>query len=312
MNHIGGGIALKFGVGLPSSRSSASPESILRIAEQAERIGLATVWTFERLLRPTAPVFYGTRPISLPDSYANVYDPIETLSYVAARTSTIRLGTSVIDALFHPPVVLARRLATLDRLSHGRLVLGLGQGWMEQEFAVAGVSPRQRGARFEEYVHALRAIWGPDPVTFEGRFYQVPESLIGPKPVQAGGPPILVGATATAALERTGRMGHGINPVLVTMAGLEQAVGTFREAALAAGHDPAALPVVVRVNGTITDEPVERRQPLTGSVEQVLEDLPALEALGVAEVFWSGSAEPDDQVRRLERLLREREAAVTS
>jgi probable F420-dependent oxidoreductase len=297
---------MDFGIALPTYGANASPEAILRVAEEAERIGLATVWTFERLLRPTQPVKFGTMTISLPEAYANVYDPIESLTYAAARTSRIRLGTSVIDALFHPPVVLGRRLATLDRLSHGRLVAGLGQGWMDLEFAVAGVSPKQRGARFEEYLHALRAIWGPDPVTFEGRFYEIPESRISPKPVQSGGPPILVGATVPASLERTARMGLGLNPVMGTFVDLARTLDTFREAARAAGHDPTALPVVVRVNGTITDEPVEERRPLTGSVEQVLADLPGLERLGVSEVFWSMDAEPADQLRRLEQLLLKR------
>jgi probable F420-dependent oxidoreductase len=297
---------MDLGLALPTSGANASPEAILRVAEEAERIGLATVWTFERLLRPTQPVTFGTMSITLPDSYGNVYDPIESLAYAAARTSRIRLGTSVIDALFHPPVVLGRRLATLDRLSHGRVVAGLGQGWMDLEFAVAGVSPKQRGARFGEYLRALQAVWGPDPVTFDGRFYEIPESRISPKPARAGGPPVVIGAVAPASLERTGRMGLGLNPVMGTFAALEQTLGTFREAARAAGHDPAALPVVVRVNGEITDEPAQGRQPLTGSVEQVVADLPALEKLGVREVFWSMDAEPDDQLRRMERLVRER------
>ena len=99
-----------------------------------------------------------------PDDFGCVYDPIETLSYVAARTSRITLGTSVLDALFQSPVILARRLATLDQLSAGRLVVGIGQGWMEQEFEAAGVSMKRRGAGFEEHLLAMRAVWGPDPV----------------------------------------------------------------------------------------------------------------------------------------------------
>jgi alkanesulfonate monooxygenase SsuD/methylene tetrahydromethanopterin reductase-like flavin-dependent oxidoreductase (luciferase family) len=94
------------------------------------------------------------------------YEPLETLSYVAARTERIKLGTSVIDAPFHVPVVLARRFATLDRLSGGRVIAGLGQGWMEQEFITANVSPKRRGAGVEEFILAMRAAWGPNPVSF--------------------------------------------------------------------------------------------------------------------------------------------------
>ena len=133
----------------------ASPETIAQVAEEAERIGLDSVWAWERLMRPTVPIAMGGPggPVmEAPEDFAPVYDPIETLSYVAARTSRITLGTSVLDALFQSPVILARRLATLDRLSDGRLVAGIGQGWMEQEFEAAGVSMRRRGAGFEEHL----------------------------------------------------------------------------------------------------------------------------------------------------------------
>jgi alkanesulfonate monooxygenase SsuD/methylene tetrahydromethanopterin reductase-like flavin-dependent oxidoreductase (luciferase family) len=123
-----------------------------------------------------------------PEDFGTVYDPVETLSYVAARTSRIALGTSVLDALFQSPIILARRLATLDRFSEGRLIVGVGQGWMEQEFEAAGVSMKRRGAGFEEHLLAMRAVWGPDPVRFEGRFYRIPEADIGPKPVRPRGP----------------------------------------------------------------------------------------------------------------------------
>jgi probable F420-dependent oxidoreductase len=300
---------MDFGLGLPTAGDMASPEAIRRVAVEAERIGLASVWTFERLLRPTQPLSIGGGPaITLPEAYASVYDPIETLVHVAAITDRIRLGTSVIDSLFHPPVVLARRLATLDQLSGGRVVAGIGQGWMPQEFEVAEVSPKRKGAGFQEHIEAMRAAWAPDPVSFDGRFYQIPESEIGPKPVQPGGPPLLIGAAAPVSAERAGRMGLGINPiygrpVLATLEDLDAFLQNFRRAGEAAGHDPAVLPVVLRVNGSITDAPLDEREPLTGSVEQVAEDLVVLEPLGVNEVMWSMDTEPDEQLDAMRRLL---------
>lgn len=105
-------------------------------------------------------------------------------------------------------------------------------------------------------------VWGPDPVRFEGRFYQIAESEIGPKPVQPGGPPILVGAVTPPSIERAARMGLGLNPVLISWDGLRDAVETFRRAATSAGRDPSSLPVVVRVNGSITTKPLDERAPL--------------------------------------------------
>ncbi|GAA0352310.1 TIGR03619 family F420-dependent LLM class oxidoreductase [Actinoallomurus spadix] len=296
---------MDFGLNLPSYGPGASPETVVRVAEGAERIGLGAVWTFERLLRPLEPVAYGgfAPPAPLPAAYAVVYDPLETLSFLAARTSRIRLGTSVLAAPLHPPVVLARRLATLDVLSGGRVVAGLGQGWMAHEFAVAGVPRERRGARFAEHVAAMRAVWGPDPVRFDGEFYTIPESQIGPKPVRPGGPPLLAGVVAPAAVERAARLGLGLNPVVMTWEQLEDTVSTFRRAAEKAGHDPASLPLVVRVNGSLTAKPRERRTPLTGSVDQVLEDLGRVRALGAAHVLWAMRTQPDEQLAVLEDLL---------
>jgi alkanesulfonate monooxygenase SsuD/methylene tetrahydromethanopterin reductase-like flavin-dependent oxidoreductase (luciferase family) len=178
---------MKLGVNLPIAGPGASPEAITRVALEAERVGLDSVWVWERLMRPTAPIAMGGPggPVmDAPEQFGLVYDPLEALAFVAASTSRVTLGTSVLDALFSSPLVLARRLATLDRLSGGRLVVGLGQGWMEQEFVAAGVPISRRGAGFEEHVRAMRAVWGPDPVEFEGRFYTIPSAEIGPKPVR--------------------------------------------------------------------------------------------------------------------------------
>jgi probable F420-dependent oxidoreductase len=296
-------------LGLPTAGSATSAEAILQVAAEAEHLGLASIWTFERLLRPTGPVSMGGGPpFSLPDYYASVYDPIETLAFLAGKTERVRLGTSVIDALFHPPVVLARRLATLDRLSGGRVVAGLGQAWMPEEFAVAEVSPKRRGAGFQEHIEAMRAVWGADPVLFEGRFYQIPESQIGPKPLQSGGPPLLIGAGTVAGAERAGRMGLGLNPIAgsplqPTLDALGEFIQTFRRAAESAGHDPGVLPVVVRVNGPITERAIDERAPLTGSVDQVVDDLARLETFGVNEVLWSMGSKPEQQIAAMEGLI---------
>ena len=209
--------AMKLGVHLPVAGAAASPKTIADVAVEAERIGLDSVWSWERLMRPTVPIAMGGPggPVmDAPEDFGSVYDPIETLSYVAAKTSRITLGTSVLDSLFQSPIILARRLATLDQLSGGRLVAGIGQGWMEQEFEAAGVPMSRRGAGFEEHIQAMRAVWGPDPVSFDGRFYRIPEAEIGPKPVRPGGPTLIVGSAAPTAVERAGRLGFGLTLVI--------------------------------------------------------------------------------------------------
>lgn len=296
---------VELGIGLPASGRHASPEAIVRVAEEAERIGLGSVWTFDRLLRPTVPIAMGGPggPVmDPPEAFGMVYDPLETLTYVAARTSRIRLGTSVLDALFQNPVVLARRIATLDRLSGGRLLAGLGQGWMSQEFEAAGVPMRRRGAGFGEHIEAMQAVWGPDPVRFDGRFYRIPECEIGPKPARPGGPAVLVGCVAPAAIERAARLGTGLSLVIFDWDTVRDAVARFRRTAQEAGHDPSALPVVVQVNGDLTDKPLDDRAPLTGSPEQVAGDLAALDELDVRHVLWMNDIEPEERLHLMERL----------
>jgi probable F420-dependent oxidoreductase len=299
---------MKIGLALPHTGRFASPETIAYAAAEAERRGYVAVWVLERVLRPTdsRPSPERPTPPAMPESYANVYDPLESLAYVAAKTERIRLGTSIIDALFHVPAILARRFATLDRLSRGRVIAGLGQGYSPEEFAAANVPMSRRGAGFEEFIEAMRAAWGPDPVRFSGRFYEIPESQINPKPVQEGGPPVLIAAMRRPAVERAGRLGVGLNPLAPNWEALEAAVGTFREAARAAGHDPATLPVVVRANTAVGERAAEdERPPLGGSPEQVAEDLGRLRELEVDELFFDMnrfSIPVEEQFRAVERL----------
>ena len=299
--------SIQLGIHLPIAGPGASPDAIAQVAEEAERAGLDSVWAWERLMRPTVPIPMGGPggPVmDAPEDFGTVYDPIDTLAYVAARTSRIALGTSVLDALFQSPVILARRLATLDRLSSGRLLVGIGQGWMAQEFAGAGVPMSRRGAGFEEHVLAMRAVWGPNPVHFDGRYYQIPEAEIGPKAVRPDGPRLTIGAASPAAVERAGRLGTGLALVIFDWDTVRQAVGTFRSAAGAAGHDPASLPVMLQVNGNITDTPQDERGPLLGSSEQVATDLDRAEQLGVAHVYWHSDADPMGQLPLVAGLRR--------
>src|SRR5438874_315467 len=121
---------------------------------------------------------------SLPSKYQIILDPLETLTFVAANTNKIALGTSVIDMLFHNPVVLARRFATLDVLSEGRAICGLGIGWSKDEYQASNIPFEHRGKRANEFVQALKKIWTDDIVEFKGKFYNIPASKIGPKPIQ--------------------------------------------------------------------------------------------------------------------------------
>ena len=219
---------MELGIALPTSGPLVSREAIVRVAQEAERLGYAAVWTYERLLYPLdGVVFPGTtQAVPLDEYYSKTFEPIETLAYVAAKTERVKLGTSIIDAPFHSPLVLARLFATLDQFSDGRVIAGLGQGWMEQEFNATNMTRKYQGPGINEFVAAMRAAWGENPVQFEGKYYNIARSNIDPKPIQQGGIPIIMGVATPSAIKRAARIADGLTPVASSLEALEGVVNS--------------------------------------------------------------------------------------
>ncbi|MFD3401338.1 TIGR03619 family F420-dependent LLM class oxidoreductase [Kribbella sp. NPDC058693] len=283
---------MDLGLALPTAGPQTSPETIVKVAKEAERLGYNALWTFERLLRPLDKVvlWTGGEPQMLPEFYGSTYEPLETLSYVAAVTERIKLGTAIMVAPLHVPVMLARRFATLDRFSGGRVIAGLGQGWQENEFETANVSSSRRGTRTEELITAMRAAWGPDPVEHEGEFYRIAPSQVNPKPIQAR-IPVLLAANAPAAVKRAGRIADGLIPITSSAQELRGIVSTLHAAAREAGRDPADLMVVNQAPWPtpITRDPIGDGRPfLGGSPKQIAEDLLAAREAGATQVYLAG------------------------
>jgi probable F420-dependent oxidoreductase len=285
---------MELGISLPTSGALASPTNIAAVAKEVERLGYDSLWTYERLLRPIEPVAqFGGPPTPVPEGYRLVFEPLETLSYVSALTSRIRLGTSIIDALFHPPVVLARRFATIDQFSGGRVIAGLGQGWMPQEFEAVNVPMSRIGNGMDEAIAAMRACWGPDPVSYQGKFYRIAPSEVNPKPVQAH-IPILLGAMTPAGIRRAARIADGLNPIAISNEVLRGLAGAFRSAVEEQGRDPGGVTVVARANVPITAEPMGADRPfLGGSPRQIADDLATLQGSGVDHVLFYSMAAKD-------------------
>ena len=279
---------MRVGFGLPVSGAWATARNISRFATRAEQAGYVSLWTFQRLLVPEGS---GMEPV-----YHSVLDPVAALSYAAAVTTTARLGVAVINAPFVAPGYLAKQASTVDVLSGGRLDLGLGLGWMPEEFAMTGASMQRRGARTAEYIQVLRALWGKQPAEFAGEFYAVPRGSALPAPVQPGGPPILLGGTAPVALRRAGRIAEGwVTSSRADLSAIGENIAVVREAAVAAGRDPAALRIicrgVVRHGEQATDARGQRRL-LSGSDAQIRDDVAWLAGQGVTEVFYDLNWDP--------------------
>jgi probable F420-dependent oxidoreductase len=240
---------MKYGLSLPQLGTLASANAIRTVAQRAEEIGYDSLWVLERTLKPVQPLvpYPATPDGQLPDEYKIVFDPIDSLTFAAAVTSRIRLGTSVIVLSNHHPLILARRFATLDQLSGGRLICGFGVGWSKDEIEAAGVKFETRGRRADEFVRALKTIWKEDPVEFRGEFFQIPKSYIGPKPVQKPHPPIIFGGYVGKTFERVIDHGTGWNPAGVPPEHLRGMIEGMRSAARAKGKRPEDFSVYCRV-----------------------------------------------------------------
>jgi probable F420-dependent oxidoreductase len=302
---------MKIGISLPQLGGQASAENLIAVARRAEELGYDSLWVLERLLWPLNPQepYPATPDGSLPATYQVVFDPIETLTFVAAHTAKIQLGTSVLVLGYHTPIQLARRLATLDVLSNGRVLVGVGAGWSRDEFEAAGTPFARRGARADEFLNAMIALWTKDPVAYDGSFYHIPESLVGPKPVQKPHPPIYVAGFGQYTLDRAARYGQGWHPSGVpSFEWLEGMIKQFQETVARAGRE--SLEVVLRSFTVVLDQPASERQPLMGTLDQIKEDVRRLRDLGVTHLIHSPPAigftpatTVDDGLALMERLI---------
>ena len=292
---------MKVGILLPQTGELATRENVLYIGKEAEKEGLDSVWVFERLLWPVKPqTSYGGVPNApIPVEYQSVLDPLETLTYVAGNTERISLGTSIIDMFFHNPVTLARRFATLDVLSGGRVIAGLGIGWSKDEYDAAGMPFRQKGARADEYMQVLKRIWTDDVVEFKGQFYDIPASKIGPKPVQKPHPPILLGAYSPKTFPRIVKYADGWIPIagFVPLEQQEQAINALRESARKANRDPSDIRIVVLtypnlLDSSSTSSSNQQRLPLTGTIDQIGNDVEQIKAIGAEHIIFGYAFSP--------------------
>jgi len=302
---------MRFGFALPQVGSEAGPEALVMVAKRAEDLGFDSLWVLDRILWPINPrAPYPIGDGSLPVKYKSVLDPLETLTFVAAHTRRIALGTGVLNLPWYNPVLLARRLTTLDVLSAGRLRVGFGIGWSPDEYEAAGATWEERGKRADELIKVLKKIWTTDPVEFQGKYYRIPKSVIGPKPVQKPYPPIYMAAFTPSALKRVATEADGWFPVGIPLSGVGPMFDGIKSMAKNAGRDPSALEFIVGAGLEIHNTPIQKdRVDFTGSLEQIAEDMTTAQKVGAAEIVISAQLSPDietakDLVARMEELWR--------
>ncbi|MGW6143193.1 LLM class F420-dependent oxidoreductase, partial [Streptomyces sp. NPDC055144] len=280
-------MATRLGLSLPQMKQYDIGRDIPAVARAAEEIGYESLWVFERILfpEPARQGLYGVPGLPWPDQYRSVADPLVSLTLAAAVTGRARLGTSVLVAPLHVPFQLARALASLDAASGGRVVAGIGTGWSHDEYAAASVAPfEKRGQVLDELLDVFEAVWGPDPVSYEGELTTIAPSVVGPKP--AGPIPVLLPANSPKAARRLVDRADGWMP---GAAGAEQLAEQWRNLQELAEERGRKEPIqsVLRVNPIYTRDEYkgDDRRPFQGSVAQIVEDLVAHNAVGLEEIL---------------------------
>jgi len=253
---------MKFGLRYCNTGRYVDPTAAVELLQAADEAGFESAWTVEHTVVPSG--YASAYPYSNDGKMAGgredfpLPDPLIWLAYVAAATSRIRLATGILILPQHNPVVAAKQIATLDHMSGGRMLLGVGVGWLKEEFEAIGVPFERRGRRTDEYIQAMRELWTADRPTFQGEFVQFDAAYCRPQPVN-GSVPIIVGGHSEAAARRAGRLGDGFFPARGASAEL---IALARETADTSGRDGKALEV-------------------TTSLPDSLDEIPAMAAAGV-------------------------------
>ena len=289
---------MKFGFYLPDSGPLARPDIIAPLAKHAETIGFDILAVSDHVVMPTS--IASTYPYQEDGEWTGGTDCLETLttlSFLAATTSRVRLLSSVMVIPYRPPVFTAKMLATIDVLSNGRLIAGLGVGWLKEEFEALQSTPfEERGASSDEYIEVFRELWTSSQPKFDGKYCKFDNIVFQPKPVQTPHPPIWIGGESGPALRRTARAGDVWYPIstnpkfpLSTPAQLLTSMNKVREHAERYGREPSSIgiaynPSFYRLGETLQDACAER-VPFTGSAVQIADDIKNFEAVGVDQLI---------------------------
>ena len=277
---------LQFGVHLPHLGRHVDPQELIDFAQQLERLGVHSAWVSDHVCWPREidSKYPYTDDGSFGPSPDMVWlDPLHTLTFVAAHTSKLKLGTTVLILPYRPPVTTAKQLATMDVLSNGRLIVGVGVGWMREEAEILGMPWEQRGQRADEQLAMFDVLFNESEPEYAGRFYTLPKVGFEPKPIQKP-LPIWVGGSTSAAFKRVARFGTGFHAAFEPLDNVTAGFNAVKEEAEKLGRDPANITLSLR---TFLD-PASAMDPaksIGGDVSQMQEGLAAMENAGISHIL---------------------------
>ena len=309
---------MKISFTVPNSGPLTADDGMLQIAQQADRLAFDTLWISDHVVLPRQsqspyPYTVSGRPPFDPDG--PYFEPLASLAFLGGVTQRIRLGTSVLIVPYRNPVVTAKQLASLDVLSGGRVTVGIGVGWLAEEFAALQAPPfAERGAVTDEYLRLLKILWTEANPSFEGKYYQVGNIGFYPKPLQQPHPPILVGGDGPAAFRRVARHGDGWQPFGYSVEDLRQKLDHLRQICQQEGRRYDDLRISLRLGVRLTERADEARQPgedprqvVVGTPAQLVELGKRYQDLGVHEIGFHYRSTPDvaQALRTMERIAQE-------
>ena len=316
---------MRYGFYLPTRGALATPDALETLVQRAEGLGFHSVVIADHVVLPLTST--SKYPYTTSGAFPSDGDALEQLAlaaFLAAKTRSLRLVTSVLILPYRNPVVTAKSLATIDVLSGGRLTVGVGVGWLREEFeALHAPSFDRRGAISDEYLRIFKTLWTEAPARFAGEFYQFDEIWCLPQPVQRPHPPIWVGGHSRAALRRVARYGDGWHPVGANPASplrpaeLAAKLAELHRLSVAEGRDPATLTISYKaplydtsLTGTALDGAGQERRPFSGTPEQIRVDINTYAELGVSELILDFRGETlGESLERMERFAQEQEIA---
>jgi probable F420-dependent oxidoreductase len=308
---------MRYGFYLPTRGQTATPEALETLVRRAEALGFASVMIADHIVLPVT--IKSKYPYTVDGAFPSQGDALEQLAlmaFIAGKTSTLRLVTSVMILPHRNPVVTAKSLATIDVLSRGRVTVGVGVGWLREEFEALGAPAfDRRGAVSDEYLQIFKALWTQSPASFAGAFYHFEAVRCLPQPVQKPHPPIWIGGHSRAALRRAAKFGDGWHPVGANPAvplpasELRSLLQELHQLTEAEGRDPAALTISYKAPIYDAGHPPRSgpsgadRRPFSGSLEQVREDIATFASLGVSELIFDFRSETlTESLDRMERF----------
>jgi probable F420-dependent oxidoreductase len=300
---------VRYGILLNVRGPAATSASIVTTAVWADRLGYDTVWVSDHVVVPEqfdSQYPYGPAGTWNLAERQNFFEPFTTLAYIAGLTRGVRLGTGVLVAPQRNPVLMGKMLATLDALTGGRVVVGVGTGWLREEFVALGVGHlfAERAAVTDEWIHIWKTLWTAESSSYQGRFFTLPPVRAFPKPAQRPHPPIIIGGNGRRARRRAARLGNGWHPARMDLAALRAGIAELRTFVAAAGRRMEDLQVGVRLNLRL-DEPARGPGELAGSPAEIRAQIDELAAMGVNDLDLDVHATgPSSDPLRLDAIAR--------